>query len=312
VVDRVERLTNLVALLLETPQPVSLVEIGAELAGQYPDSIPARRAAFERDKASLREIGIPIETEVVIGGPYAGQTRYRIDRRAYELADVDLDDDEVRAIQVAVATVRTGTTTGRDAIWKIGGALVDPAAPVSANLPELPELPVLRTAVARRSTIEFGYRGDDRRVDPWGLLLRRGFWYVLGFDHDRSERRTFRVDRFDTATLTLGPAGAFERDPAFDPRTAFPSDPKEIGADGDGVEAVIRIDAVHAAGVERELGTDRVLRRGADGSIDVQVPAHNTAAFRSWVLGFLDRAVVLEPAEVRDDIVAWLRTVGGR
>ncbi len=46
---RVERLTNLLALLLETAQPLSLVEIAGVLAGQYPDGENARRGAFERD-----------------------------------------------------------------------------------------------------------------------------------------------------------------------------------------------------------------------------------------------------------------------
>ena len=94
--DRVERLTNLLALLLETPEPLSLVQIAGELSGQYPESQTARRAAFERDKAALREIGVPIEQEIV-GGADAGQTRYWIDRERYELDGLDLDDDEMRA-----------------------------------------------------------------------------------------------------------------------------------------------------------------------------------------------------------------------
>jgi proteasome accessory factor B len=40
--ERVERLTNLLALLLETAQPLSLVEITGELVGQYPDGQTAR------------------------------------------------------------------------------------------------------------------------------------------------------------------------------------------------------------------------------------------------------------------------------
>ena len=72
--DRIERLTNLLALLLETSRPLSLVEIAGELVGQYPENERSRRASFERDKAALREIGVPIETEMVTGGPYAGQT----------------------------------------------------------------------------------------------------------------------------------------------------------------------------------------------------------------------------------------------
>ena len=43
--------------------------------------------------------------------------------------------------------------------------------------------------------------------------------------------------------------------------------------------------AGRAAGVERELGSERVVRRHADGSIDVEVPCANVPAFRSWVLG---------------------------
>ena len=123
--DRIERLTNLLALLLETNEPLSLVQIASELDGQYPVDDKARRAAFERDKAALRDIGVPIDTEVVAGGPYAGQTRYRVDRHAYELDDLELAPDEMRALQVAVAAVRTDA--GRDALWKLGGALGDEA-----------------------------------------------------------------------------------------------------------------------------------------------------------------------------------------
>ena len=150
--DRVERLTNLLALLLETNEPLSLVEIAAELDGQYPDQDGARRQAFERDKSALRELGIPIDTEILAGGPYAGQTRYRIERRKYELADLDLDADEMHALQVAVAAVRTGSGSGQSAIWKLGGALDEERPPVSASVPDRPELPVLRAAVASRST----------------------------------------------------------------------------------------------------------------------------------------------------------------
>ena len=104
-VDRVERLTNLLALLLETNQALSLVQIAGELSGQYPQADQARRASFERDKAALRDIGVPIETDIVGGGPYAGQTVYRIVRRAYELADRDVGPDEVPALRIAVSTL---------------------------------------------------------------------------------------------------------------------------------------------------------------------------------------------------------------
>jgi predicted DNA-binding transcriptional regulator YafY len=307
--DRVERLTNLLALLLETHQPLSLRQIGSDLDGQYPDGENARRAAFERDKASLREIGVPIETEIVVGGPEAGQTRYRIDRAAYELTDLDLEPDEVRALQVAAATIRT--EAGQDAIWKLGGALGDERPAVSAVLPDRPELPMIRTAVSSRSPISFRYRGQERTIDPWGVLLRGGFWYVVGHDHDRSAQRTFRVDRFDGSVEVHEPA-SFERPADFDPRQAFPSDPKQIGhAADEGVEATVLVDAIRADAIARELGDERIVARRDDGSIEVVVPATNLDAFRSWLLGLLEHAVVLDPPEVRGAIVEWLESLVG-
>jgi predicted DNA-binding transcriptional regulator YafY len=303
--DRVERLTNLLALLLETAEPLSLVQIAFELSGQYPESATARRAAFERDKAALREIGVPIEQEIV-GGTDAGQTRYWIDRDRYELDGLELDDDEMRALQVALAATRRGSSSAQEAVWKLGGGVIDGAATVVANLPDAPELPTVREAVAARRVVTFRYLDVDRVVDPWGLLLRDGYWYLIGFDHGRGERRTYRIDRIDGAVSVDPERPPFQRPADFDPRAAFPQDPKMIGADASVPDAVVRVDAGRARAVERDLGEERVRRRLVDGAIEVAVPCANLPAFRSWLLGHLDHAEVLEPAAVRDDVVAFL------
>lgn len=309
--DRVERLTNLLALLLETPEPLTLVEIAGALEGQYPESDVARRGAFERDKAALRSIGVPIEQEVVAGGPWAGSTRYWVDRGRYELQGLDLDDDERRALQVAVAAVRSGTDLGQEALWKLGAGLAEGTLPVAATVPSLPALPVVRDAVARRAVLRFGYRGVDREVEPWGLLLRDGFWYLVAFDRVRGDRRTFRVDRIE-GDVAAGAGDEFDRPEALDLRTAVPDDPKVLGDPGPGdapLDAHVLVDASRAAAVVRELGETRVLERRNDGSVVVLVPAVNRPAFRSWVLGLLDHAEVLGPTELRDDVVAWLEAV---
>jgi predicted DNA-binding transcriptional regulator YafY len=309
--ERVERLTNLLALLLETPAPLSLVEIAGELDGQYPEREAARRGAFERDKAALREMGVPIEQEVVVGGPYAGSTKYWIDRARYELADLHLEPDEMRALQVAVAATRTGSELGQEAMWKLGSGVIDNDAAVVATMPSLPGLPLLRDAIARRATVAFAYRAVDRTVEPYGLLLRDGFWYLVGFDHTRGDRRTFRVDRID-GRITMGDGDAFERPPGLDLRTVLPDDPKMLGADGDNQDAIVRVDAVRAAAVVRELGSDRVIDTRPSGDVDVRVPCANREAFRSWLLGLLEHAEVKAPADVRADVVEWLeRQVAG-
>nr|MBA3984955.1 WYL domain-containing protein [Acidimicrobiia bacterium] len=118
-IDRAERLTNLLALLLSTRRALTASDVFNELAGQYPAGTAAKRQAFERDKASLRDIGVPIETEI-LGGSDAGRTAYRIDRDRYELRDLELSAEETRALQAAVAAIRSGTPIGTDALLKLG------------------------------------------------------------------------------------------------------------------------------------------------------------------------------------------------
>lgn len=307
--DPLERLTNLLALLLETREPLTLEQIAHELADQYPHGEAARRGAFERDKSVLRDLGVPIEQEV-LGGDQAGRTAYCIDRRRYELSDLKLTDDERHALQLAVAATRSDETWGQDGLWKLGAGSERPALTVAAMVPTFEALPPLREAVATRVDVEFEYRGVSRTLDPYGLLLRDGYWYVIGRDHTHNGIRTYRVDRIE------GPVRAgkrvFERPSGFDIRTVFPADPKLLGeSEHEVARAIVRIAPSRAVLVAAEVGDEAVLRELADGSIDVEVPCVNRDAFRSWLLGLTDNAVVISPAEVRDDTIEWLTAIVG-
>ena len=301
VADALERITNLVALLLEARTPLTLEQIANELAGQYPAGEVALRGAFERDKAMLREIGVPLEQEVLQGGD-AGRTAYRIDRRHYELADLELAPDERAALELAVATVRLADA--KFGLLKLGASATDSSA-VVAHVPDLPALPALREATARHAEAAFAYRGTPRTVRPYALLLRRGLWYVIGHDLGHDEVRTYRVDRIESE-VRLGPSDAFERPAGFDPRSAFPADPKLLG-DGAAPLALVAVDASRAAAVERELGGAAVAQRHPDGSVEVHVPCANLYAFCAWLLGWGAHAEVLQPPEARQFVVEWLQ-----
>lgn len=283
-IDALERITNLVALLLETRTPLTLERIAHDLAGQYPAGDAALRGAFERDKAVLRDVGVPLETEVLSGAD-AGKTGYRIDRRRYELADLDLDDDERRALQVAVAAARLDEA--RLGLLKLGADGFESSS-VLANIPELPALPALREAASTRASATFGYHGTERTLDAHALLLREGYWYVIGRDHGSDAQRVYRVDRIE-GDVSLGEPAAFHRPEGFDARTAFPADARQIGADP---TATARV---------------RLTRRGVDEV--VEVPCGNLPAFRSWLFGFGPNAEVLSPPDVRASVVSWLQAM---
>ena len=114
--DRLERVTDLLLVLLDTPRALSLREIANRVPG-YPDGHGARRQAFERDKRLLRDEGVPVLVESVEGDDQLG---YRVDPDSYYLPDLGLEPEEQAALNLAVAGVHLGEPIGRDALLKLG------------------------------------------------------------------------------------------------------------------------------------------------------------------------------------------------
>jgi len=304
--ERLERLVNLTATLLDTRRPLSLDELADRLEPSYPAEKGARRRAFERDKETLRELGVPIVIEPVDGT--GGEPGYRIPPEDYYLPDPGLTPDERAALHVAVSAVRLEGGHGREALRKLGGfegASVPPLAELSAT----PLLGDLFDAVAGRRRLEFDYREEHRRLDPYGVVHRFGHWYVVGHDRDRDAPRAFRVDRIDGTPALSGP-GAFDTPPNVDPAAYLRDDPLAYG-EAQAVEARVLVDPARAAWVVDDLGDEAVVERRKDGSVVVALSVVNREAFRSWVLELLEHAEVLEPADLRAELVDWLHALVG-
>ena len=303
--DRLERVTDLVLVLLETQQPLTLDAIAHQVPG-YPAEHAARRQAFERDKRLLRDEGIPVLTERLPGNEQYG---YRIDRDQFYLPDLALEPDEQVALHLAVAGVHLGDPSGRDALLKLGATGLGDVRPIASIVPT-PALIDLFEAVRTKATAAFSYRtGRDRRVAPLGLWFRFGHWYLVAWDLDSSADRTFRVDRID-GDVARGEAGSAEGvvpegEGAVDIEAALPDEPWDTEA-ADPVEMRILVDALEARRVADQVGEDKVVARHDDGSIELVLGVSSFASIRSWVLGLADHATVLEPAAFRDELVAWL------
>lgn len=301
-VNSAERMLNLVALLTESNRPLTLEDIGNYMVSQYPEKAEARRTAFERDKKSLRKLGVPI-TMQVLGGSDAGKTAYSIDRAEYKLINFELTEDELSALQQAAALVQIDTQWGKQAVQWLGGDVVDSHSHTVAHVDaRSQELPQLWSAIAKNCSISFPYHGRERTVHPYGLISRNGFWYLVAFDTTRESQVTYRVDRFEGAA-TVGEPGAFTRPTDFDLATAFERDAKAFPGTDTQV-ATVRLDRRIAPGVVRELGDEAVVAVRADGSVDVEVSCGNRVAFRSWLYAMVDRAEVISPESVRNEIVA--------
>ena len=296
-----ERLGNVVALLLDAPVPVRLLTIVNDVPG-YPPAFESARVAFERDKQVLRSEGI----EVVTAGTGSDAT-YWIDPASYYLADLGLDDEEAVALNVAASAVRLEGDDPDEARLKVGATGAD--GPALVALPSDVRLPSLYEAVRSRRPLSFPYNGVDRVFEPYGLLCRDAFWYLVGHDRTRDEPRSFRVDRI-TGPIDHGDAGAFEVPPSYDPAAALPEQPYAL-APGEATVATIEVDRIMAPRVVREVGEDAVQERRSDGSIVVAIPVLNPDGLRSWLFGFLDHARVVHPPGLVGVVTDWLEAMAG-
>jgi proteasome accessory factor B len=248
---------------------------------------------------------VPLTTEPIGDGSELG---YRVRPEDYYLPDLGLDAEEAAALRVAVSAVSLGSHAGEGALLKLGGLAAEAVAPI-ASLPIAPALATLFEAFRARAVVRFTHRDRVRTVEPWGLSSKRGHWYVVGFDRDREAVRAFRADRIE-GDVELGELDAFETPPDFRPDDHVESRAWLLG-DDPAVTVRVRVDADHRDAMLEELGTDAVVEDDGDhdGGAVIEMAITNRAAFRTFVLGFLEHVEVLEPPEIRADLVTWLERV---
>lgn len=294
-----ERLINLLVMLLTSARPVPAEEIRRTIPGYSTDSDEAFHRMFERDKDLLRGIGIPLELKPTDG--WEVEHGYVVDPNKYRLSDPGLTDEERAALFLAAQTVTLGSEPAAPgAILKLGGArLAGAVEPLAADLGEAAEtLGELFQAVSERRVVRFKYKNEERRVAPYGIGHRRGHWYLVG--GTRNGERMYRVDRMDSIDLEEE-TGTFQRPQGFKIRAALESMPWEAGSD-DAVDAVIRFNVEIAWWAARQLGADKGVAT-PDGGLEVTVSVANREAFLGWVVSFGDGAEVVGPEELRRAVI---------
>lgn len=320
---KAERLLNLVAMLLETTRPVTAQQIRETIPGYDQDSWETFKRMFERDKDELREMGIPVElapTDI-----WEVEEGYRIPKDRYYLPELTLAEDEMAALVLAAGLVRMeDPDAARTALLKLSG---EGAAPVldtaAARLPWLtadlglaaPGLAKAFASVADRKQVTFRYRGRQsdriRTVDPYGLVHRKGAWYLIGHDHSSGQQRSFRLDRVvgDVHQIDPGhPGPEFEVPAGFRPQAALEVPPF---LQGDVVAtAQVRFMPSTAWWVGREAPwLDLVMHE--DGSGEATLGVTDVEGFLDWVLWYGDGAELLAPRELRESLRKRLEEICG-
>lgn len=319
--QKVERLLNLVIALRATTGYLSAEKIHRSVIG-YGEcaSDEAFARMFERDKNELRDLGIPLETGKLPGSETEG---YRIDTEDYALPDIGLTAEEAAAVAIATALWQTPewATITDGALLKLRAAGIGVnAEPIPFRAPTgLPGLggsedvlAVLLAAVEVGQAVRFAHRSSpavpysERTLEPWGVVTQRGHWYLVGYDRDREGVRTFRVSRIRADVTPVGKPGAVDKPADADVR-AIAAD-AITGAQPCAESVPVRVwVAADRANALRRMGTEVADAElaGRPGQVLVIETGPRESLLRE-IAGHGADAVVLAPAELRDQVIARL------
>jgi len=211
--DRTERILDLLALLLDAQRPISWAELKETFPEDYGSgSEDAALRKFERDKAELLELGIPLNYRNANAGVPGG---YVVDREGYYLPPLSFSPEELAVLYTAgAAALDSGAFPGRNelahALRKV--AFLSPEAPepvpvrLDVNRMEGAgaldaHLEALWAALNARKRVTLRYRSPtqpeatEREVEPYGLVLHGGTWTLVAHCRMRQGVRSFLVHR---------------------------------------------------------------------------------------------------------------------
>ncbi len=311
--DRLERLVNLVIALRETRRPLTVEQINEKVAGYGGQRDDAWRRMFERDKADLRDLGVPVRTERM--DRFDETPGYRIEPDDYDLPAVSLDPAELTALALAVQL----TGLADDAAPALDKLAVDAglagAQRAVQRLPlqlgiEAPNRNVLTEALMTRRRVVFAYRKvadtveetTRRRVEPHALLHHRGRWYLRGMDTDRGAQRTFRLDRIEGTVRLTGDPGVVQI-PTVTP------DPREVvpGAQHDAVDAAVLADDRTAWAVARRARGAGVVVDGREGWRRFAIRVGDADELIGWLVELGEGVELAGPPPLRARMIDHLR-----
>ncbi len=282
---------------------------GTEIAERLEVSPRTARRYVE----TLRELGVPVRGERGRHGAYSL-------RPGFKLPPMMFTDDETLGLALGLLAARrlglagvTPTVEGAlaklqrvmpEALGERIRALEETVIPAVARPAELPAgevIVTLATAVRERRRVRLRYRSGsgeetERRVDPYAVIHREGYWYAVGHDHLRGRLRLFRLDR----VLEAEPLEkTFVRPPGFDTPQQVLDALASMPQDRWSVEVLLEAALEEASEQVPPMG---VALEEAEGGVLMRSSTSDLGWMARVLAGLRCPFVVRRPSELREEL----------
>ena len=318
--DQLARQWQLIQHLAKSRAGIGLDELAREL-----DCV--KRTVY-RDLDALMYAGFPVKSEKRDGRAFYSFLD------SYRLGDVPFTPDELLALAFSEDLLRVleGTVfhdSIASALTKVraglGPELTNYLSRMTDTFRVIPgphkryaqfadTIRILNDAVLSQQTVAMKYRTgrsgaeSQRGLDPYRVWYRSGGLYVIGHDHQSCEIRTFAIDRIVEIDAT---EKSFEVAPSFDFDTFVSS---AFGVISETPVAVrIRFDSDWKNHVmEHTWHPSQKIAELPGGGLELTMEVGGTTEVRNWVMSFGAGAEVIEPSELRADVITELERVTAR
>lgn len=308
--DRSKRLLDLVMLLLRARAPVTFREIRTQFPSYQTANIEAGLRAFERDKADLLELGVPVRYITPDEDAAVEDGGYVVELKKYRLPEVHLTPDEISALVLATSVARAVPSVGYAricdlAVRKLAFDYPEPDTPLAwppqhgsmkEHEPVLVHFPegtsanerllgdrfsLLEGATRNRKRVTLNYRSastgelQTREIDPYGLCYRERSWLLVGHCHLRKDTRSFRLDRIDELKVAPKPRSPdFERPEDFDVR-AYASRSPWTFVPHQAASVLLEFDNEALSAANEDFGKDATREELEDGKVRIRFQSGN-------------------------------------
>lgn len=288
---KIERLIGILSVLLQKDMVTA-----PYLAEQFEVS----RRTINRDIEDLCKAGIPIVTKQGAMGGISIMENYKINRTLLTSREMKDILAGIRSLDSIHGTNRYGqlmeklSSGSSDFMTGNQSILIDLSSWYKASL--APKIDMIRQAIDCKMQLEFRYfsqKGEMyRSIEPYYLIFRWSSWYVWGWCRERKDFRLFKLNRMDKLYL---PGEKFDKRkvpmPDLSNERIFPG----------GIQVKVLFEADCKWRLVEEFGID-CFEEQKDGRLLFHGDYTNKENLVSWLFTFRDKAVLLEPENIRKEI----------